>query len=92
MTLTTTNVTSNLTGDIVLNLLRSDLDVLKLDTTLGFNGATYITYDSGIVTDSNDLSLIETPNGSTQEVVLLVIPLHHLLFHTAWILIMAICC
>ena len=76
----------------MLNLLRNDLDVLKLDTTLGFNETTYGTYDSGIVTDSNDLSLIGTPNGSAQEVVLLVIPLHHLLFHTPWILIIANCC
>ena len=37
--------------------------------TLGFNGTTYVTYDRGIVTDSNDLSLIGTPNGSAQEVV-----------------------
>ena len=41
--------------------------------TLSFNdvGTTYVTYDSGIVTDSNDLSLIGTPNGSTQEVVVI---------------------
>ena len=44
---------------------------MKLDTTLGFNGTTYVTYDSGIVTDSNDLLLIGAPNGSAQEVVVI---------------------